>query len=115
MWAALDPKDDTPGGAYLVFISDTSGAQISLDTNGGNPSLLLNGGGDLFKDGRLSHAMIGVDGPRGPFISLFGQNRDAYTTGLDTTVRGCEMRVPWDDNTHCLILKKGDEQQWAVP
>ena len=112
-WTTLEAKDGKLGEAYLVFTAD-QGMRLML-SGGEAPTLMMNGGGDLQKDGRLGHAVLSVGASDGPSLKLWGQNEDAYTKGAANTARSVEYRGPWGDSADCIVLKKNDDVQWKAP
>jgi hypothetical protein len=108
-WATADAN----GEAYITFYAREAGMRLSL--NGGeNPSLLLNGGGNLMKDGRLGHAKIGVSAIQGPHVSLWGQNVDQHSTD-ESSIRSTKLMTPWGDEARCLALEVANGVEYSVP
>ena len=113
-WATMKPEAEGFGEAYLMFLSSPH-RQLRLGLSGGeNPSLLMNGGGELLKDGRLGHVKLATDATFGPHLTLWGQNGDHFATE-ETSVRSTRVTTPWGESSECLSVEVGDSVIYEAP
>jgi hypothetical protein len=109
-WLAGDPGEHRTGSASLIFNSD-NGMAIGLSANDGNPTLIMNGGGNYVSEGRLGHVQLGTSSKQGPFLELWSQvGEPAASQGGKTVVQ-----TPWGDNPKSIDVIKGESSVWSAP